>query len=57
MTSFDETYTDSEFVQELARADSDWMKKEARNEPDLDVEGLDGSLFSRVLHFFTGRSR
>jgi hypothetical protein len=52
MYSFDQTYTDREFQRNLELADSEWMAALARREPDLAVEGLRGSLLSRVLELF-----
>lgn len=55
MTIFDDTYTDAEFQKQMSQANSDWMAKVARSEPDLEVDGLHGSLLSRVLSIFTGK--
>jgi hypothetical protein len=55
MPTFDNTYTDAEFKQEILRADNEWMSQHARPEPDLNVDGLKPSLVSRVLGLF-GRS-
>lgn len=49
VTSFDQTYTDSEFARDLKQADSEWMAAAARREPDLAVEGLRGSVLSKIL--------
>ena len=53
MPTFDKTYTDADFQQEILRADSEWMSKHARPEPDLDVDGLKQSLLSRMLGLFS----
>jgi hypothetical protein len=55
MTAFDETYTDTEFRREMQQADSSWMAHAAREEPDLEVEGLARTFWSRLLGLF-GRS-
>jgi hypothetical protein len=52
MTAFDETYTDAEFRRDMQQADSSWMANLARQEPDLDVEGLARSFWSRLLGLF-----
>lgn len=58
MKSFDETYADHEFQQQIAEAQLGWMKQVPQgNQPDLDVEGLSGSLLSRVLGSLTGKRR
>lgn len=49
MPTFDKTYTDADFQQEIRRADSEWMAQHARREPDLDVDGLRPNLLSRML--------
>jgi hypothetical protein len=56
MKSFDETYADGDFQQQLDRARTAWMTRVPRPEqPDLDVDGLHGSLFARVIAALTGR--
>jgi hypothetical protein len=49
----DDTYTDLEFKQRIAKANRDWMSKFARREPDLDVNGFTSSLLARVLRLFS----
>lgn len=56
MKSFDETYADQDFTQQIAEARAGWMDQvPAPSQPDLSVEGLDGSLFARVLRVLSGR--
>ena len=56
MKSFDQTYADHEFEKQLEHAKRDWMASIPRAvDPDLDVEGLSGSIFARLLASLTGR--
>lgn len=56
MQSFDETYADQEFQQRIADARASWMGQVPESsEPDLGVEGLKGSVLSRLLNALTGR--
>lgn len=56
MKSFDETYADHEFQQQIADAQRGWMTQVPQGrQPDLDVEGLTGSLFTRVLGKLSGK--
>jgi hypothetical protein len=55
MKSFDETYADHDFTQQIAEARAGWMAQvPLPPQPDLRVEGLDGSLIARVLRRLTG---
>jgi hypothetical protein len=56
MKTFEETYADRDFQQQLAAALGGWVKDVPRaSQPDLRVEGLSDSLFARVLGVLTGR--
>ena len=56
MKSFDETYADQDFKQQIAEAREGWMAQiPAPRQPDLRVEGLDGSVFARILRVLSGR--
>ena len=55
MLDFDKTYTDSDFKQQIRQADQQWMAQYARREPDLDIDGLQPSLLSRLLGLFGQR--
>lgn len=55
--AFDDTYTDQEFKRRLQESNRDWIAQVARREPDLAVDGLGNSLFSRLLGLLTGRNR
>jgi hypothetical protein len=58
MKSFDETYADQDFKQQMAQARSGWMSLVPQSaQPDLRVEGLHGGVFSRLLGLLGGRSR
>jgi hypothetical protein len=57
MAHFDQTYTDPEFKREIKHADTEWMSKLARPEPDLNVEGMRASFFSRLLGLIRGGER
>ena len=50
--TFDETYTDKDFEHRFKQANTDWMAEVARREPDLRVDGMRGSLMSRLLGLF-----
>jgi len=55
MATFDHTYTDSDFQQQIDRADKEWMAQFARPEPDLEVESLRPGVLSKFLALFGGR--
>ena len=46
---FDVTMTDVEFKKDFVNQDAGWMQDSRPSEPDLDVEGLNQSLVSRLL--------
>lgn len=46
---FDATKTDAEFKRDFVNQREGWMQNACPSEPDLDVEGLDQSLISRLL--------
>ena len=51
--NFDETVTD---LAPMIDPEAPWMPQVERNEPDLEIDGLPGSLMSRLLGFFTRSS-
>ena len=56
MKAFDETYADKDFKQQLDQARAGWMAQiPTPPQPDLRVDGLNGTLLSRVLGVFGGR--
>jgi hypothetical protein len=56
MKSFDETYADRDFEQQLERSRVAWMSRVPRAEqPDLEVDGLSGSVLGRIVAALTGR--
>jgi hypothetical protein len=56
MKSFDETYADRDFEQQLDRARTAWMTSVPQAEqPDLEVDGLSGSLLGRALAALASR--
>ena len=48
-TVFDVTMTDTEFKRDFVNQDEAWMQNSRPAEPDLEVEGLNQSLISRLL--------
>lgn len=46
---FEVTKTDADFKRDFVNQRESWMQNSRPPEPDLDVEGLDQSLFSRLL--------
>jgi len=50
--SFEDTYTDSDFERSFRNANRNWLEQAARNEPDLEIDGMRGSLLSRFLALF-----
>lgn len=46
---FDVTMTDTEFKNDFVNQNESWMQDSQPAEPDLDVDGLDQSLMSRLL--------
>jgi hypothetical protein len=46
---FDDTYADGDFQRRMQEAKNEWMDELASREPDLTVDGLRGTLMSRVL--------
>ena len=58
MNSFDQTYADQDFKQHIEQARAGWMKQVPRErQPDLNVEGLHGSLFARLIGALFGRGK
>lgn len=58
MKAFDETYADQDFQRQLERARAGWMDGVPRShQPDLNVEGLRGSLFARVVSALCGQRK
>jgi hypothetical protein len=58
MKAFDETYADQDFQHAIAEARRGWMADVPRAaQPDLRVEGLNGTLIARVLGLLVGRRR
>ena len=51
--NFDETVSD---LSPLIDPEAPWLPKAESNEPDLDVDGLPGSLMARLLGLFTRSS-
>ena len=49
ITVFDVTMTDVEFKKDFVNQNESWMQDSRPQEPDLDVDGLDQSLVSRLL--------
>lgn len=49
MTVFDTTMTDADFKRDFTNQKETWMQNSRPAEPDLEVDGLDQSLFSRLL--------
>lgn len=49
MTVFDVTMTDTDFKKDFVNQKENWMQNSRPQEPDLEVEGLDQSLISRLL--------
>lgn len=46
---FDVTLTDSEFRSEFVNQGESWMQDSRLAEPDLEIDGLNQSLLSRLL--------
>jgi hypothetical protein len=58
MKAFDETYADQDFQRQLDQARAGWMAGVPRaQQPDLNVEGLRGSLFARVVSALCGQRK
>lgn len=58
MKAFDETYADQDFKHQLDQARAGWMTQVPRaQQPDLNVEGLRGSLFARFVSALCGRRK
>jgi hypothetical protein len=56
MKSFDETYADQDFQEQIAEARAGWMAQVPHaTQPDLNVEGLRGSFVVRLLGALAGR--
>lgn len=49
---FDVTMTDSEFKRDFVNQDEEWLRDAAPAEPDLEIDGLNQSLMSRLLSLF-----
>ena len=49
---FDVTLTDIDFKLDFVNQDEDWLQNARPVEPDLDIDGLDRSLLSRLLALF-----
>ncbi|NNC64121.1 MAG: hypothetical protein HKN84_05000 [Gammaproteobacteria bacterium] len=57
MKTFDETYADRDFQQQIAFARESWMDQVPRPaQPDLDVEGLSTSFVGRLLRVLGRKS-
>lgn len=52
--SFDDTYTDPEFERALSDANQELFGTHRPQEPDLSVQGLKGSLVSRLQALLRG---
>jgi hypothetical protein len=48
-TVFDVTLTDSEFRSEFVNQGESWMQDSRLAEPDLEIDGLNQTLLSRLL--------
>jgi len=46
---FDTTKTDIEFKRDFVHKDADWLWSVRPAEPDLEIDGLEQSLLSRLL--------
>jgi hypothetical protein len=58
MKAFDDTYADQDIQRQLAQARTEWMAGVPRAEqPDLNVEGLRGSLFARLVSALCGQRK
>jgi hypothetical protein len=58
MKAFDQTYADQDFKQQIEQARAGWMEQVPRDrQPDLDVDGLRGSLLARLIGALSGRGR
>jgi hypothetical protein len=58
MKAFDQTYSDQEFKREIEQARAGWMAQVPRDrQPDLNVDGLSGSLLARLIGVLTGRGK
>jgi hypothetical protein len=51
---FQATFTEADFKRPLLDVAEDRLVREARGEVDLDVEGLNDSLLSRLVRLFSG---
>lgn len=50
MKTFDQTYADQDFKEHIDQARAGWMQQVPRDrQPDLNVEGLRGSLLARLI--------
>ena len=58
MKSFDQTYADQDFKQHIEQARAGWMAQVPRDrQPDLHVDGLRGSVLSRLVGALCGRGK
>ena len=58
MKAFDQTYADQDFKQQIERARAGWMAQVPHDrQPDLNVDGLRGSLLARLFGLFSGRGQ
>jgi hypothetical protein len=58
MKAFDQTYADPEFQRQILAAREGWMAQvPPPRQPDLEVPGLTGSFFARILSAMAGRRR
>jgi hypothetical protein len=58
MKAFDQTYADQDFKQQIEHARVGWMTQVPHDrQPDLDVDGLRGSLLARLLGAFSGQGK
>lgn len=58
MKSFDQTYADQDFKQHIEQASAGWMAQVPLDrQPDLNVEGMRGSLLARLIGVLCGRGK
>lgn len=54
-STFETTITEADFRRPLLEPNEERLVREMRAEPDLDVDGLSGSLIGRLLSLLGGR--
>lgn len=58
MKAFDQTYADQDFKQHIEQARAGWMAQVPHDrQPDLNVDGLRGSLLARLIGALSGRGQ